>query len=94
MSDSDDAPPRPLPGGIGYVYIQVADDIEARIAAGEWPAEGRLPPRQDFAAEYGVAEMTVRSAMRELARRGLVEILPSKGAYVTRRGQCTDRAHE
>lgn len=86
MTQPDDRPPRPLPGGIGYVYVHVADDIAARIAAGEWPGEGRLPPRQDLAVQYGVAEMTVRRAMKELVARGLVEILPSKGAYVSGRG--------
>lgn len=63
-------------------YVQVADDLEARIRAGEFPYDAAMPRREDLAHEYGVGEMTIRRAMRELAGRGLVRALPSVGTIV------------
>jgi DNA-binding GntR family transcriptional regulator len=78
---TDDVPPRPLPGGIGYVFEQLADDIAGRIRAGEFPPGTLLPGRGRLAAEYGVAEMTVRRALAELEARGLVR-RDARGALV------------
>jgi DNA-binding GntR family transcriptional regulator len=90
MTTDDGAPRRPLPGGIGYVYVQLADDIAGRIRDGEFPRGTRLPGRQRLAAEYGVAEMTVRRALRELAGRGIVASEDSRGALVIRAGTRPD----
>lgn len=79
---TDDEPPRRLPGGIGYVYVQLADDLAARIAAGEFPPGTRLPGRERLAAEYGVGEMTVRRAVEELAARGITGEPTTRGALV------------
>lgn len=68
---------------IGYVYMRVADAIEAQIRAGRLPAGARLPNERALAAEHGVAAMTARRAVRELRDRGLVTTLPNKGTYVT-----------
>jgi DNA-binding GntR family transcriptional regulator len=75
-----------LPGGPAYIYVQVADDLEARIRAGEFRLAGQLPARGAIAAEYGVGEVTARRAVRELAARGAVVMLPSKGAFVVEPG--------
>lgn len=83
---TDDVPPRPLPGGIGYVYAQVADDLAARIKAGEFPPGTRLPGRERIAAEYGVGEMTARRAVEELEARGMVRRDRARGALVLRAG--------
>lgn len=84
---SDDASPRrALPGGIAYVYVQLADDIQGRISAGEFPPGTRLPGRQRLAAEYGVGEMAVRRALRELEERGIVTGAHTRGALVISAG--------
>ena len=72
----------PDAGGPAYVYMRVADHIAARIAAGDLPAEARLPAERDLAAEYTVAIGTARRAVLELRDRGLVMTLPGKGTYV------------
>jgi len=72
----------PDTGGPAYVYMRVADHIAARIAAGDLPAEARLPAERDLAAEYAVAIGTARRAVLELRDRGLVVTLPGKGTYV------------
>ncbi|WP_371577225.1 winged helix-turn-helix domain-containing protein [Streptomyces sp. NBC_01314] len=70
------------PSKIAYVYMQVADHIAAQIASGALRPGARLPGERDLGAEYGVAYLTARRAIRELRERGLVVTLPAKGTFV------------
>jgi GntR family transcriptional regulator len=74
----------PDAGGPAYVYMRVADHIAARIAAGDLPADARLPGERELSAEYAIAIGTARRAVLELRDRGLVVTLPGKGTYVSR----------
>lgn len=65
-----------------YVYARLANHIEARIRAGELSLGRRLPAERDQAAEYGVAYLTVRRAMRVLRERGLIKTVVGRGTYV------------
>jgi GntR family transcriptional regulator len=56
-----------------YLYEQIADDLAARIRAGEFP-HGRLPGERVLAAEYDVAYLTIRHATRLLRDRGQITI--------------------
>jgi DNA-binding GntR family transcriptional regulator len=80
--EDDDEPRRLHLSNAEYRYAQVAGDLERRIRAGEFPYDSRLPRREDLASEYGVGEMTVRRALRELAERGMVRPMPSVGTVV------------
>jgi len=80
--DDDEVPQRIPLRNSEFRYVQVADDLEARIRAGEFPYDSRLPARDVLAVEYHVGEMTVRRALRELAARGLVRPMPSVGTVV------------
>ncbi|MEV8098855.1 winged helix-turn-helix domain-containing protein [Kitasatospora sp. NPDC085879] len=68
-----------------YVYAQVADDIAQQIVSGRLAPGAMLPAERDLAAQYGVAYLTARRAVRELRERGLVVTLPAKGTYVVER---------
>lgn len=81
-TDDDEAPQRIPLRNSEYRYVQVAGDLEARIRAGEFPFDARLPARDVLAVEYHVGEMTVRRALRELAERGMVRPMPSVGTVV------------
>ena len=81
MDDDEPAGRIPLRRG-EWRYLQVADDLDARIRSGEFPFDSALPRREDLAAEYGVGEMTVRRALRILAGRGMVRPMPSVGTVV------------
>lgn len=72
----------PSAGGIGYLYVKVADHVVERINAGELPPGTRLPAEGDLAEEYGIALGTVRRATQELRDRGIVISLPGKGTFV------------
>ena len=67
---------------IEYVYVQVADAIEADIRAGRLPVGARLPNERDLGSQFGVAAGTARRAVKALKERGLVKVLPSKGTFV------------
>jgi DNA-binding GntR family transcriptional regulator len=69
----------------GYVYMQLADDIAARINAGELRPGARLPGERDLCIEYGVSLGTVRRATVELRARALVATLPGRGTYIITR---------
>jgi DNA-binding GntR family transcriptional regulator len=65
-----------------YVWRQVANDISARIADGSYPLGSPLPAEDDLASEYEVARGTVRRALRELRKRGLIQRLPGRRSAV------------
>lgn len=67
---------------IGYVYVRVADQVEAEIRDGRLPVGARLPNERDMGRLYGVAPGTARRAVAELRDRGLVRTLPNKGTFV------------
>jgi DNA-binding GntR family transcriptional regulator len=81
---SDVPPFDPDAGEPGYLWEAVAQHITARIEAGDLSAGARLPGERDLAAEYGVALMTARRAIKDLRERGLVRTLPSKGTFVSK----------
>jgi DNA-binding GntR family transcriptional regulator len=60
----------------------IAETLEAAIISGQLaPSEVYSAPR--LAAQFEVSATPVREAMLELAREGLVEVLPNKGFKVT-----------
>jgi DNA-binding FadR family transcriptional regulator len=65
------------------LYRQIADQLRALIAAGEFPLASRLPPERDLAAQLGVSRPSVREALIALEVEGLVEVRMGSGIYVT-----------
>jgi DNA-binding GntR family transcriptional regulator len=61
----------------------VRRDLRRRILNDQLPAGTRLV-EGNLAAELGVSRATIRSAMRELAAEGLIEISPRRHSVVTR----------
>ena len=70
----------------------IADSIEALIANGTLRPGDRLPSERDLAKLFGLGRPTVREAIRLLEQRGLLEMRPRSGAYVTEI-EPTDLAH-
>jgi DNA-binding GntR family transcriptional regulator len=66
------------------LYIQVGDDLERRIMAGEWT--GRLPTVRALAEEYGCSHTTLEYALAYLRGRGLTLALSRRRTTVTRPG--------
>jgi DNA-binding GntR family transcriptional regulator len=64
------------------VYVQLADIVAGKIAAGEIQPDRPIPAETRLADEYGVARLTARRAVRELRERGLVYTVQGKGSFV------------
>jgi GntR family transcriptional regulator len=69
------------------MYQQIADDLQKRIEAGEWPAGAQLPTEPALMAQYAerfgkASRNTIRDAVRLLVSRRLVETRAGKGTFV------------
>jgi DNA-binding GntR family transcriptional regulator len=62
-------------------YRQIADDLRARIEAGEFPPGSRLPTKAELMAAYRVALTTVNNAIGVLRDMGLAETHQGRGMY-------------
>src|SRR6201994_282781 len=65
-------PPRIVREPGTTVHAQIEDWLAGQIAGGALAPGDRLPTEHDLAKWFGVSRMTLRHALAELARRGLV----------------------
>ena len=63
-------------------YLQIADDLRQEVTAGRLKAGERLPARRELAQRYGVAVETIRRALDELTRDGMISTQSTRGTYV------------
>ena len=68
--------------GMVPLYVQIADDIAARIQRGELQPNRLIPSENRITQEYGVARGTARKALQLLRDRGLVVTVPGRGTFV------------
>jgi DNA-binding transcriptional regulator YhcF (GntR family)/8-oxo-dGTP pyrophosphatase MutT (NUDIX family) len=66
------------------VYVQIADDLRARIAAGDYAPGDKLPSNQDLSERYHVARETIRQAIEVLRGEKLVAAQSTRGVFVLR----------
>lgn len=66
------------------LYHQVFSVLRQRIVEGEYAEGERLPPEDELGASLGVSRATVRQALGELARIGLVSREQGRGTFVRR----------
>lgn len=71
-----------MSGRVPLQYLRVADDLAAKITSGELQPGGKLASEPDLADEYEVSYGTIRRAMAELRKRGLIETAWGKGNIV------------
>ena len=53
-------------------YYQIARDLRNRIIRHEWLTNERVPPELELADVYSVSRITIRQAMAELEKDGLL----------------------
>lgn len=73
------------------LYRQIADQIAALIAGGEFPPGSRLPAERELAVSLGVSRTSVREAIISLEMSGLVEVRVGTGIFVTSRPEGASR---
>lgn len=69
------------------LYVQIADQLAAKIRAEAIGQGERLPSVRDLASQLGVNKVTVVNAYRQLVSYGLASQKIGSGTYVTSAGQ-------
>lgn len=67
---------------IAPTRAQLADSMETAIITGAIAPGAKLPSERELAVHHGVSRPVVREAIRGLAARRLVDVVPGRGAYV------------
>lgn len=64
------------------LYRQLMQRVRADIAAGVYAVNSRIPSEAELGEAYRVSRVTVRKALAELTREGLLRRMQGKGTYV------------
>lgn len=64
------------------LYIQIREALRAKILDGTYAAQERLPSEHEMIDAFGVSRITVRQAMNDLQKEGLLFKVHGKGAFV------------
>jgi len=67
-------------------YLQIAEDLRARIAKGEFGPSGRLPTTRDLSRRLGVNRNTVVAAYAKLQEWGVVRPHVGRGTFAVSPG--------
>ena len=62
---------------------QVARQVQNMILDGLLAEGSQLPPERELAEKFRVSRTVIREAIKVLGARGLVEVIPGKGSFVT-----------
>ena len=65
------------------LYVEVQDRIEALVRAEGLGPGDALPGETEFQTRFGVSRATIRQALAELERRGVVERRQGRGTFLT-----------
>lgn len=63
-------------------YVEVADDLRARINAGDFATGMQLPTENALCERHGVSRFTVREALRRLQAEGLIRRRRGSGTTI------------
>jgi GntR family transcriptional regulator len=72
-------PPSPLP-----LHTQIREALRRQILDGSYRAHDQLPSESDLMATFAVSRITVRHALAQLQREGLIFTVTGKGTFVAK----------
>jgi GntR family transcriptional regulator, phosphonate transport system regulatory protein len=79
----DDHPTHPVLRHEGVaLWRQIASHLQQDIGTGRYPPGGRLPTEAELSHDFAVNRHTVRRALEELSRSGLVRVEQGRGSFV------------
>lgn len=64
------------------LWRQIVRSLEREIAQGAYAPGARLPTEAEMSAHFGVNRHTVRRALEEMSRHGLVRVEQGRGSFV------------
>ncbi|WP_031162950.1 GntR family transcriptional regulator [Streptomyces durhamensis] len=76
--------------GVPLKHQRISRILAREIRGGSRPAGERLPGEHTLAQRFGVSRTTVRAALAELSREGLITTRTGKGSYVRYDGRPLD----
>jgi GntR family transcriptional regulator len=72
-------PSSPVP-----LYSQIRELLRARITDGTFAADGKMPSENEMVKAFGVSRITVRQALNDLQKEGLIFKIHGKGTFVAK----------
>jgi GntR family transcriptional regulator len=66
------------------LYVRLRDDLRGQILDGRLAPLARLPSEHALTARHGVSRITVRQALNDLQKEGLIVRVHGKGSFVSR----------
>ena len=63
-------------------YRQLADQLRAAIASGEYGTDGPIPSLTQLRQQTGLAQATIQKAIRILVDEGVVITVSGRGTFV------------
>jgi GntR family transcriptional regulator len=77
-------PPNVVPLSAAPLYVQIKDTLRARILDGTYAPHSRMPSEHELCAMFDVSRITVRQALGDLQKEGLLFKLHGKGTFVSK----------
>src|SRR4030095_1270188 len=77
--ERDLSPNSPVP-----LYTQVRELLRERILRGHYKPHDQMPSEHDMVRSFGVSRITVRQALTDLQRQGLIFKIHGKGTFVSK----------
>ena len=68
----------------GTLYGRIRDELRASIVSGTYAPHARLPSESELMARYGVSRITVRHALSQLEKEGVLFKVAGKGVFVSK----------
>jgi GntR family transcriptional regulator len=66
------------------LYGRIRDELRAQIVSGLYAPHARLPSESELMTQYSVSRITVRNALAELEKEGILFKLAGKGVFVSK----------
>ncbi|PTQ56648.1 MAG: putative transcriptional regulator of N-Acetylglucosamine utilization, GntR family [Candidatus Carbobacillus altaicus] len=64
------------------LYYQLKEKLTEAIMNGSWPVGTMIPSERELSEKYGISRMTVRQALGEMVKEGLLVRKKGKGSFV------------
>lgn len=66
------------------LYTQVREILRERILDGSYAPHAQLPAESEMSSIFGVSRITVRQALSDLQKEGVIFKIPGKGTFVSK----------